>query len=147
MGLCVEFFLNARCVEGILNAFISLCVLPPLLRATGQLYSSPHDFSSQCSQGQPLCDFQNPQRLPVTVGANLPCLFLSSPPHARLSRLQLCSRQDGGAAEIDWGDRKAVWEAVTFCSLDTEIIDIGQILSQELLACMRVFLRQTVSGS
>lgn len=53
---------------------------------------------------------------------------------------------DGGAAEIDWGDHKAVWEAFTFCSLYTEIIDVGQILSQELLAFMRVFLKQTDSG-
>lgn len=44
-------------------------VLPPFLRATDQLYSSPNDFCSQCSQGQPLCDSQNPQRLPVTTAA------------------------------------------------------------------------------
>lgn len=53
---------------------------------------------------------------------------------------------DGGAAEIDWGEHKAIREAFTSCSLFTEIIDVGQILSQELLAFMHVFLKQTVSG-
>lgn len=65
----------------------------------------------------------------------------SSVPCFRLGCLDCSSAADGdgGAAEIDWGERKAFWEAFTLCSLYTEIIDVGQILSQELLAFMCLF--------